>query len=152
MGQVDGPGLAEARRPRGVTEFEQGGRHLGGQRPQRQVGEAFFEAGDLFAQEPRDADGDAGIGEQEPLDLLDAELADRRVFDGLGVVVIHPLAHEHHLPEHGAGFQDGHRQGLAVLGDPEDTHPAGFEDEQRLHGLALAEQQSPRGGTAGPGP
>ncbi len=143
MGQVDGRGLAEARRPRGVTEFEQGGCHLGGQRPQGQVGQALFETGDLFAQKPRDPDRDARIREKEPLDLIHAELADRRVFDGLGIVVIHPLAHEHHLPEDRARFQDGHRQSLAVLGDPENTHPSGFEDEQRRDGLTLAEQQLP---------
>jgi hypothetical protein len=123
VGEPDRPVLPERAGRGSPGEVEQGGGNAGRQGAQGQVGEAFLEPGDLFAEDPGNADGDPGVRDQEPFHLPDPQLADRRVLDCFGVVVVHPLAHQQRLAEDGSRFEDGHGQRLAVLGDPEDTHP-----------------------------
>ncbi len=132
------PGVAEAGRVRlsrvAATRL---------QRAEREVRQPMLQLRHPLPQDACDAHGDPRVGQEEALDVRDAEPADQRVVDRLGIAVVHPLADQDHLAEHGAGLEDRQGQRLPVLRDAEHPHPPGLEDEQRPDRLRLAAEQLP---------
>src|SRR6266511_2283649 len=82
-------------------------------------------------------DSDLGLARDQSFNIVTTHDADQALFDGFGKSLVHPLAHDGHLPEEGARAYGGYFQLLPIGRGAIELDSPALQDEEHFGFVAL---------------